>query len=306
MTRCRRVRSAFTLIELLVVIAIIAILIGLLLPAVQKVRAAAAKSSCSNNLHQMALAFNMYQDANGSLPPGWLTTNATQPSPGWSWSLLILPFIEQGNLYTAINPDVTVNLNPNGSAAQKTALQTLVKTYICPADKPTLLNPNFTDVVAGGCAMSNYVVNKAVVGPTQNGPPALMTIQSIHDGSSNTILIGERDITINVGAPAFIRSSTSSCSFEGRGGEGLCPQPAPGAGPWTTGNDQRLAFSSQHTGVCIFALADGSVHAISNNIPADPNDDWTNFPIENGPPFLNFPLQDLCNPNDGFPINYSF
>jgi type II secretory pathway pseudopilin PulG len=287
------------LIELLVVIAIIAILIALLVPAVQKVRAAAANTQCQNNLKQMALACHSYESNYRHLPAGWVTkgvgTVATAPSPGWSWSALILPYIEQQALYTTLNPDLTT---PGGPPAANGAMLTVVPIYLCPSDTMNPINPNF-----GNYANINYVCNRWVLGPDTNSLPAALAVADITDGSSNTIMLGERDLTFNVSGSAFIRSSVSSCSFEGRGGSGLSPIPSPIGVPWTTGANQRLAYSSQHTNFSVnFAFADASIHSISTAIPADPSDSWANFPTL-GAAWQNYMLQRLELPNDGYAVD---
>jgi prepilin-type N-terminal cleavage/methylation domain-containing protein len=196
----KSMRSAFTLIEMLVVIAIIAVLIGLLLPAVQRVRESAARSQCLNNLKQIGLACHSYHDAQQSLPPGYqaalpYTDGETDTAPGWGWGAFLLPFLEQDNLYRLLNFSQSVPNSP--------AIQTVVKVYLCPSDVPppaAFPVVNGTGAVLTLAAPSSYA---ATCGPDASdvGDPtglgifyrnSQVRLTDISDGTSQTVMIGDR------------------------------------------------------------------------------------------------------------------
>jgi len=287
MTRnIRKLKMGFTLIELLVVIAIIAILIGLLLPAVQKVRDAAARSQCQNNLKQIALAAQNYQSAFNSLPPGF-NPNSDIGSLGY-----LLPFMEQQNIYNLIplamfNLTVTTTGPWWGNGGSWTAATYHIKSFECPADPGlylaqdgmwaflseagyTLTGTYFEGTAASiGLGGTDYTANAGAlgnvsgsgdsfygqwVGPFYQG--SSISINLITDGTSNTLMFGETLGGTDQGSRDF------SASWMG---EGSLPTAWDLIEPcgW-------YSYGSGHTAVVQFAFCDGSVHMlqkIGNSTP---------------------------------------
>ncbi len=192
-----RARGAFTLVELLVVIAIIAILIGLLLPAVQKVRESAMRTQSQNNLHQLGIATHAFNDAHGYLPPatGWSPTVGGQNSVDGTVHYCLLPFLEQNTVYID---------GYNGSVyyAQNAPAGTNIKVFVAPADP--------TQSPSGEGGNVSYMAN-AMVFCNQK-----ISIQGIIDGTSNTFLFGEA-YSGRLGSCPLISQSPDGSSTSGTG-----------------------------------------------------------------------------------------
>ncbi len=297
----------FTLIELLVVIAIIAILIALLLPAVQQAREAARRTQCKNNLKQLGLACHNYHDVHGMFPIGhsrgpWTGSANVE---AWGWHVHLLPYIEQSALFDTLdvntysleqviagdNPGLPNTNSGNIADDPLLALQSRISGFSCPSD------PN--DGIAhadrhfgGGVGISrspagniswrpghtNYVGNRGTRDQPQatNDPFGVFgynlatRIRDVEDGTSNTLMIGERDTkNCRAGAWPGVRNP------QGSGGRGiwynvghsrtLINAPT-SVFNWDTDNGCGESFSSMHPGGVQFALADGSVRFVSENI----------------------------------------
>jgi prepilin-type N-terminal cleavage/methylation domain-containing protein/prepilin-type processing-associated H-X9-DG protein len=285
---CRAIRRGFTLIELLVVVAIIGILVGLLLPAVQKVRESANRVKCQNNLHQIGLALHNYHDTRGSFPAGYVCqpvnpTDPTRTSPGWSWGALLLPFLDQDPLANLLIAAPSVG-NPGPAAT--TVRTNEVSLLVCPSDRNTGV---FTILDQNGAAQAQAATNSYAASFGGNAPGggiieigdqpdngnglffrnSRLTFADILDGTSTTLAIGERAALFTQtpwagavdggttratpGAPTS-SSSVETAPTQTLAHSGSHTLNAPDADP----DD----FFSPHTGVAMFLFADGSVRPV--------------------------------------------
>ncbi|OWK45005.1 DUF1559 domain-containing protein [Fimbriiglobus ruber] len=301
-------RAGFTLIELLVVIAIIAILIGLLLPAVQKVREAAARTQCTNNLKQMSLAFHGYHDVYGYLPPGSsgpmnpdgsFPAAFADPSYGsslpwghFSWAAVILPFVEQTNLFNSINFTVPAyadsiwesssnstpsNRGPAGSTVNKPAALNMPKLFVCPSSRRGSSDPSAT--THKDYAVNGGTNNVCCPERTQSSNDGLSFVNAkikmtdITDGTSNTYMLLEKSnypdhswLVDGYGSNHFFWVHHPSQGY-------VVSQPATNASgqaaaQYTPNVDSfnNRATEGYHTGGVMVTMADGHAQFISNSI----------------------------------------
>jgi prepilin-type N-terminal cleavage/methylation domain-containing protein/prepilin-type processing-associated H-X9-DG protein len=284
-----RGRRAFTLIELLVVIAIIAILIGLLLPAVQKVREAAARTACSNNLKQIGLGMHNYESAYGFMPQaGSYPTTAAPATPYAGWSVFILPHVEQGNLLLGSTGYQTNKdwFDPVNQPAVKTP----VKLFQCPSTP----NPNrqvdsliilgTPDATGRTAAASDYMAPRGYSDSTYTPSSARgalnwysekATIQAITDGTSNTLMVTEQ-----AGRPAYYKKRTVQpgtvlvypgwtgpwASYNAIWSKATLEDGSDAAGTCTVNCNNSQGVYAFHTGGANAVMADGSVRFLREGL----------------------------------------
>jgi type II secretory pathway pseudopilin PulG len=271
------------LIELLVVIAIIGVLIALLLPAVQKVREAANRAQCENNLHQIAVAMHHYHDSQGSFPSGYRCQTTADPNntaPGWGWAALLLPYVEGDNLARQIDFSLSV-----GDAASLHPRTAVLKLFVCPSDQSTGL---FHILDQGGNPLAEAATNSYAachgVGPDLdeelddgNGiffRNSQVRLADITDGASNTIAVGERAALLTqtpwAGAVPFGTTRITPGAPTGNpGAVEEAPTQVLAHVAVHTINDPNADpedFFTPHTGMALFFFADGSVRPVRTAI----------------------------------------
>jgi prepilin-type N-terminal cleavage/methylation domain-containing protein/prepilin-type processing-associated H-X9-DG protein len=293
------VRSGFTLIELLVVIAIIAVLVSLLLPAVQAARERARQAACTNNLKQMGLALANYANRHGTFPPGYQSIYSTleqkELGPGWGWASMLLPDLEQQSVQNTI-----VYEAPMQGASMSTACVVSLKVFLCPSDNMPLqwtATDSATWIYAGhiystsnpicNVAGSNYVGVFGIAEPGVNGEGVFsrgsyMPLQVITDGLSHTLCVGERSENLQQGrgmatwtgsapganmwscAPNPFETDAGTCVKEDGSGM-ILGHTGEGHGPGDPYGDVNQ-FSSRHGKGCFFVYCDGHVRYLRNEM----------------------------------------
>jgi prepilin-type N-terminal cleavage/methylation domain-containing protein len=292
------IRRGFTLIELLVVIAIIALLVAMLLPAVQQVREAARKSQCQDHLHNLAVALHDYEASFSRFPPGWVGAANGQHdifgNNGFGWGALTLPFIEQRPLYDQLDLDRSIVAPVN-----LPLLKTSIDVFICPSDPQpetweieaegspgtvlaTLASANYVGVFGSGPAQPGGVeLHDCELDYENNGPGSqcrsngllyhngAVRMADITDGTSNTLAIGER-LTIPHGSDDRHHSTWSGVVPEGEEAMarvlGLTDHTPNSNNSVTPHLDD---FSSHHHGGVQFATCDGRVRFLGENLNHD-------------------------------------
>lgn len=288
-----RRRSGFTLIELLVVIAIIAVLIALLLPAIQQAREAARRAACKNNLKQIALAMHNYETSHRVYPPGYIHKFGPAGSAefeanhaGLAWGAMLLPQLEQSNLYQQFDPHV-----PIWDVANLEARETHLPVFLCPSDpysEDSFVVRDDTAAPVERYAAASYAANWGPSSDTVNLDDTPLQsrgvfyrnsktrVRDITDGLSNTLAIGERTngpiaTGTTGGGHALFETAWSAAvrevtDFPDDHGHMVLFETQ--FRPNQLGGDDK-GLSAPHEGICQFALTDGSVRAISENIDAN-------------------------------------
>jgi prepilin-type N-terminal cleavage/methylation domain-containing protein len=268
-------RAAFTLIELLVVIAIIAVLIGLLLPAVQKVRAAAARIQCGNNLKQLGLALHQFHDAHEGFPPGHLIK---PNNVNHSWAVQILPYIEQDSVYQMYDFNVNWSAKANDSGVN----QHQFKMFICPAAPSGRVGANDRGILDYPAINQLHHPNPFA----KNLPPSdpsfvgvlgknvFRRLTEVTDGSSNTLLLAEdagRNEDWQMGQQKG--NLPESGAWANPGGaivvSGFNPKTGTIPGPIAVNGCNSQNVYGFHSGVAGAVFADGSVRFLSSATSLD-------------------------------------